>query len=357
MFPAHFTLQSPLWLLALAAPAFALWLRTRRRASAWVVPFCAAWGGRAPAISRLPLVLGTAGAVLLILALARPQWLDEQKRVTGEGYDLMLAIDLSGSMLAEDYERNGEPLNRLDVIKPVIAAFIGQRPSDRIGVAVFAGRAYTLSPLTFDHAWLARQIGRMTTDIVEGGTAIGDGLGVALARLEQRDRTTGGATGGVAGDVAGGADGTGGDAKVGKRLGAFVILLTDGANNAGALSPEQATALAKTRGIPVYAIGVGKTGVSRVPVFDEDGRRRGTRRMRSDLDEGALRRIAAETGGRYFRADEPDAARRAFEAIDAARKITFQTSTRVSATELFPYPAGTGLALVLLAALLSRRRR
>jgi len=340
---AQYTLYSPLWLLALAAIPLVLWLRRRRRTTALVVPFAAAWSrSKTAAPSRLPLVFAVAGAALLVFALARPQRVDVRHTVTGEGYDLMLAIDLSPSMLAEDYGTENARQSRLDVIKPVIAAFIGERPSDRIGVAVFAGNAYTLSPLTFDHAWLAKQIGRMTTDIVGNGTAIGDGLGVALARLEQRER-------GTAGDSAGAS----------KRLGAFVILLTDGANNTGSLAPEQAAALAKARGIPIYAIGVGKNGMVPMPVFDRSGRKLGYRPMRSDLDEGALRRIAEETGGKFFRADATDTVRKAFEAIGAARKIKFQRNSRTEVSELFAPFAGTALALLAFAAILVviRRRR
>jgi len=108
--------------------------------------------------------------------------------VRTQGYDLMLAIDLSGSMLAEDYERDGDRVNRLQAIKPVIQAFINERPSDRIGIVVFSGKAYTLAPLTFDHDWLARQTERLRIGLIEDGTAIGVGLGFALSRLESAAR-------------------------------------------------------------------------------------------------------------------------------------------------------------------------
>jgi Ca-activated chloride channel family protein len=109
--------------------------------------------------------------------------------VRSEGYDIMLAIDLSTSMRAEDFEKDGERINRLQAIKPVIQAFIERRPTDRIGIVLFSGRAYTMAPLTFDHDWLARQLSRVRIGMIEDGTAIGDGLGVALTRLEQARAT------------------------------------------------------------------------------------------------------------------------------------------------------------------------
>eukprot|EP01035_Chromulina_nebulosa_P011119 gene11119-biopygen9306 len=243
----------------------------------------------------------------------------------------MLSVDLSGSMLAEDYEKNGEPINRLQAIKPVIQAFIDQRTADRIGIVLFSGRAYTMAPLTFDHDWLSRQLERLKLGMLENGTAIGDGLGVALTRLEQAKRESGG-----------------------KRQGAFVVLLTDGVNNSGAMTPDQATALAKARGIPVYTIGAGKDGYVPMPVFDANNRRIGRRMMLSDLDEGALRQMAEETGGKFFRAADIGTAEAAFQAIDRAQKIEFQAKSYLITTELFWWLAVPGLVALSLAALAAR---
>src|ERR1043165_8174763 len=162
----------------------------------------------------------------------------------------MLAVDLSTSMRAEDYEKGGERINRLQAIKPVIQAFIDNRPTDRIGIVLFSGRAYTMAPLTFDHNWLSRQLSRVRIGMIEDGTPIGDGLGVSLPRLEQAKRDS-----------------------AGKRMGAFVVLMTDGANNRGALQPQQAAELAKSRGIPVYTIGSGKEGYVPVPVYHANNRK------------------------------------------------------------------------------------
>src|SRR6185503_11985943 len=165
--------------------------------------------------ARWPIMLAFTGLMLLICALARPQRIEDKREVRSEGYDIILSVDLSTSMRAEDYEKGGERINRLQAIKPVIQAFIERRPTDRIGIVLFSGRAYTMAPLTFDHDWLARQLERVKIGMIEDGTAIGDGLGVALTRLEQAKREAGG-----------------------KRIGAFIVLLTDGANNRGSLSPQ-----------------------------------------------------------------------------------------------------------------------
>ena len=329
---SRFALHDPLWLLALLALPAIAWLRGRRRVPVLLVPFSAAW--HRPALvapSRWPAVLAFAGLILLIAALARPQRVEDKREVRSEGYDIMLAIDLSTSMRAEDFEKDGERINRLQAIKPVIQAFIEKRPTDRIGIVLFSGRAYTMAPLTFDHTWLARQLSRVRIGMIEDGTAIGDGLGVALTRLEQAKRESGG-----------------------KRMGAFVVLMTDGANNRGALQPQQAAELAKSRGIPVYTIGSGKDGYVPVPVYDDNNRKMGYRRMLSDLDEGALRQIADTTGGKFFRVADTGTIESAFKAIDRAQKIEFQAKSYLITTELFWWLAAPGLAAMVLAAAFSR---
>ncbi len=324
-----YTLHDPWWLLALLVLPTVMWIRGRRGAPVLIVPFAAAW--HRPSLissSRWPVALATVGLVLLIVALARPQIVEDKREVKQQGYDLMLAIDLSGSMLAEDYERDGEAINRLQAIKPIIQAFVHQRVNDRIGMVVFSGRAYTLAPLTFDHDWLEHQVERLKIGMIEDGTAIGDGLGIALTRLEQAKRSDGN-----------------------KRKGAFVVLMTDGANNRGLLTPEQATEIAKSRAIPVYTIGAGKDGLVRMPVFDDNGNKIGYRRAVSDLDEGALHTMSEATGGKFFRALDIDTAEKAFAAIDAAQKIEFQAKSYLLTTELFAWCAIPGAALLFLGAL------
>ncbi len=326
------TFKDPWWFAALLLVAALLLFRRHRRVPVLLVPFAAAWYRPSlAATSRWPVVLAVIGLVLIITALARPQRVEDKREVRTEGYDILLGIDLSGSMLAEDYERNGDRINRLQAVKPVIQAFINDRPADRIGIVVFSGKAYTLAPLTFDHEWLGRQTERLKIGLIEDGTAIGDGLGVALTRLEQARHQ-----------------------QSGRRQGAFVVLLTDGANNRGALEPAQAAEIAKSRGIPVYTIGAGRDGYVPFPVFDDKGNKIGYRRFPSDLDEGALRAIAEKTGGHYFRAAESDTVEAAFKAINKARKIEFQAKSYLVTTELFYWPAAPGLAAILLGALFAR---
>jgi Ca-activated chloride channel family protein len=328
----HLAFNDPYWLLALLALPVVIWIRGRRRISVLLVPFAAAW--HRPSLvspSRWPVALGFAGLALVIVALARPQRVEDRHEVNSEGYDILLAIDLSTSMRAEDYEKSGERINRLQAIKPVVQAFIERRPQDRIGIVLFSGRAYTMAPLTFDHDWLGRQLERVRIGMIEDGTAIGDGLGVALTRLEQAKRETGG-----------------------KRIGAFVVLLTDGANNRGSLTPQQASELARSRSIPVYTIGAGKDGYVPVPVYDENNRKMGYRRMLSDLDEGSLRAIAEATGGKFFRATDTDTIESAFRAIDGAQKIEFQAKSYLLTTELFWWVAAPGLLLLAASAALAR---
>jgi Ca-activated chloride channel family protein len=327
--PGDYRLHDPWWLLALAVIPLVVWLRGRRGVPALVVPFAAAWYRPSMAtFSRLPVVMGVAGAALLVLALARLQRVDDRRQAHQQGFDLMLAIDLSGSMLAEDNHRPGEGPNRLQVVKPVIQAFMQNRPNDRIGIVVFATQAYTLSPLTFDHDWLSRQLDRIEVGVIDPShTAVGDGLGVALTRLEQAGRETGS-----------------------RRKGAFVVLLTDGSNNAGVLTPPQAAEIARARGIPVYTIGAGKDGYTFMPDVDEQWRKTGmyTQRM-ADLDENALIDISEQTGGRFYRAHDAGTIESAFKSIDEAQKIEFEAKAYLLTTEFFPWFAVPGIICVLMA--------
>jgi Ca-activated chloride channel family protein len=329
-----FRLADPMWFLAAAAIPAVVWLRGRARVPVLLVPFAAAWHRASlSAASNWTSICAVAGLALVIGALARPQRVETRRDVRSQGYDIMLAIDLSGSMLSEDYVRDGERINRLQAIKPVIQAFIERRTSDRIGIVLFSAKAYTLAPLTTDHAWLSKQLERVKIGIIEDGTAIGDALGVAIARLDQskwEDK--------------------------GRRKGAFIVLLTDGGNNMGAITPDQSARLARARGIPIYTIGAGKDGYVPYPIFDDQGKQVDTRQILSDLDEDSLRSIAATTGGKYFRAAETDTIESAFQAIDTNQKIEFQAKSYLLTTELFGWLAVPGLVLFGAGAWLSRPR-
>jgi len=339
---SNLQLADPWWLLALLLLPPLFWLRGRRPVPVLLVPFAATWH-RPSAVSPArwrPALVGMA-LVLLTGGLARPQRVEDRRVVHTQGYDIMLCIDLSGSMMSEDYEKGGERINRLQAIKPVIQAFINNRPNDRIGVVVFAQAAYTLAPLTLDHDWLAGQVARLRIGVVPPeATAIGDGLGVALTRLDQAARETDG-----------------------RRSAAFIALLTDGGNNSGKLSPEQATAIAKARGVKVYTIGAGIAGMAPMPDLDKNynpiiyaNGKKHYNYHPADLDEELLQHIAGETGGKFYRAAETRTIESAFASIDQAQKIEFQAQSYVETTELFPWFAVPGLACMALAALGGNRR-
>jgi Ca-activated chloride channel family protein len=332
------TLAAPEWLLALVClPMLWLWRRRRGHASVWLVPYAANWAGQSAARPPTPAVWAAYGAlVLVVVALARPQTAARQVEPARRGYDIMLAIDLSSSMLAEDYAGPNGVVNRIDTVRPVLRRFIADRPADRIGVVAFAGKALTLAPPTTAHDWLAEKVGALKVGLIEDGTAVGDGVGLALANLERR---------------------RGNSETDSQTDGAFVILLTDGANTSGSLTPPQATAIARHRKIPIYTIGAGRTGMVPFPIFNDAGRRIGTRQFPSSIDENALRIMADETGGRAFKADDATTVAAAFRTIDAAQKATFEPQVTLTMVEHFEWAAFPALVLALAALALEARRR
>lgn len=326
---------NPEWLWLLAALPIVAWLRSRRGAPVLVVPFAARWHHASMIrASRLPQTMAYLGIAMLAVALARPQRVLEKHQRRTEGYDILLAVDLSLSMATEDYQQGFASITRLEAVQPVIKAFIEDRPNDRIGMVIFSGRAYTLAPLTFDHEWLKRQAARLTTSTVpEEGTAIGDGLAVALTRLEQSARQ-----------------------QNAQRLGAFIVLLTDGANNRGTIAPLDAAQIARTRGIPVYTIGAGRDGIGRIRRYDKEGNFIGYHRIRNELDEETLIKISQMTGAQYFRAHDSGTIRAAFDAVDRAKKIKFEGTSYSLTREYFVWLAAPGVVLWLIGALASSAR-
>ncbi len=319
--------HDPLWLLLLLLLPGVAWLRHRRGVPALIVPGAHEWHAPGPTISTWwTLACAYLGLVLLICALARPQVLVPQEDNKKRGYDFMIAIDLSTSMYAEDFQRGSKTTNRLQAIKPVIAAFINERPNDRIGIVVFGGRAYTFAPLTFDHDWLRKQSSRLAIGLIEDGTAIGDALGICLSRLKE-----------------------GAKDKTAPREGGFIVLLTDGASNKGSIDPRQAATLAAQEGVPIYTIGAGAEGNIPMPVFDAAGRRVGTEMQPSEVDTLMLQDVSTKTGGKFFRATNSNAVREAFAQIDGAEKIEFGAPPPMIDEELFPIFTLLGLALLALA--------
>ena len=236
-------------------------------------------------LRHTPFVLRCAAYALLVVALARPQDVDEQRRSSAEGIDIMLSIDVSGSMLARDFKPD-----RITAAKEVAGRFIADRYGDRLGLVVFAGEAFTQSPLTTDQSTLQTMLSRIRSGIIEDGTAIGNGLATAINRLRESDAKS----------------------KV-------IILLTDGVNNRGEIAPLMAADIAADMGIKVYTIGVGTRGKAPYPVVDMFGNM-SFQPMDVEIDENTLEGIAERTGGRYFRATDNDKLQSIYDEINQLEK-------------------------------------
>lgn len=289
------------------------------------------------ALARLPLswaqvlqpmlpVLYGLGVLALVVALARPQKGLEESRVRTEAVDIVLLVDVSTSMRAEDFTTAARSLNRLDAAKIVLEKFIRARPGDRLGMVAFSAMPYTVSPLTLDHGWLLQQMDRLQTGMIEDGTAIGDAIASAVNRL--RDSVA--------------------KSKV-------VILLTDGMNNRGKLSPENAAQAARAMKIKVYTVGAGSTDWVRVPVRDPFG---GTQyvRQRAEIDEATLTRIAETTGATYFRAADMKALESCYRQIDQMEKTEVNVDQYTRFEERFMPWVLAGLTLLGLEKLLALTR-
>lgn len=232
------------------------------------LPFLSNRGGVKLWIRHLPFVLRVIAVAAIIVAIARPRSSSNYEKIDSEGIDIVLAMDISTSMLARDFNPD-----RIGAAKDIAIQFIAERPSDRIGVVVFAGESFTQSPLTTDRATLINLMKEIECGIIEDGTAIGNGLANAVARLK--------------------------DSQAKSRV---VILLTDGVNNSGEIAPQMAIEIAKTYGIRVYTIGVGAMGEAPYPMMTPYGVKEVN--VKVEIDEKLLEEIASETGGSYFRATD-----------------------------------------------------
>ncbi|MBI1976839.1 MAG: VWA domain-containing protein [Candidatus Omnitrophica bacterium] len=259
---------------------------------------------------------------LLILAMARPQSGLSAAEITAEGIDMMMALDISGSMKALDFQ----PHDRLKVAKEEASRFVDGRQHDRIGLVVFSKESFTQCPLTSDYGMLLKLLDRVQIGMIEDGTAIGMGLATSVNRLRASEAKS----------------------KV-------IILLTDGVNNAGKIDPLTAAKLAQTMKIRVYTIGIGKQGTAPYPVDDPVF---GTRyvQMETQIDEDVLQQIAQLTGGRYFRAKDKDSLRKIYQEIDALEKSKVSVKNWTEYRELFPVFAIPALILLVLEIVLQQTR-
>jgi Ca-activated chloride channel family protein len=325
--------QDPHYLyLLLLLPFWMLWLQHRARRAptlrlgheSQIVALPDTW--RSLSARSLPLLQALLLA-LALLALARPQSIEQESTVRSEGVDLMLALDLSTSMLAEDAQAAPPRKNRLTMAQDVLAAFLHGRPGDRIGLVAFAARPYSASPLTLDHAWLQSTVARLRTGDIEDGTALGDAIFAAINRLRGKPEQT-----------------REQQAKRAKHQ--AIVLVTDGRSNAGIGTPMMAAAAAKALGIRIHCIGIGSRGAAVMPMADPFG---GVvyREVKADLDENTLREIAATTGGSYFRADDRAMLARVFQQIDRLEKAPIEEKVRLAYRELYPLFLLGALALGL----------
>ena len=263
-------------------------------------------------LRHLPFLLRTFALVMIVIAIARPRSSTEMERIDTEGIDIVLAMDVSTSMLARDLTPD-----RINASKDIAIEFISQRPSDRMGIVVFAGESFTQCPLTTDRATLINLMKEIQTDLIEDGTAIGNGLATAVARMKDSDAKS-----------------------------RVVILLTDGVNNRGEISPQMAAEIAKTYGIRVYTIGVGKEGMAPYPVMTPWGV--DVQNVKVEIDEKLLAEIAESTGGRYFRATDNTKLAEIYSEINKMEKARTTVDSFPVYKELF----GLYALLALLALLL-----
>jgi Ca-activated chloride channel family protein len=314
----YFEYPKLLWLLVIPVLLLAhyLWLELSGRRPHLRVPTATPWTltGTSPlAILRhLPFVLRLAALTLIIVCIARPRSSSQLERIDTEGIDIVLAMDVSTSMLARDFSPD-----RISAAKDIAIEFIADRPSDRIGIVVFAGESYTQCPLTTDRATLINLMKEVSTDLIEDGTAIGNGLSTAVARLKDSDAKS-----------------------------RVVILLTDGVNNCGEIAPETAAEIAKTYGVRVYTIGVGANGMAPYPVITPWGVE--TRNVQVEIDEKLLQAVAETTGGRYFRATDNTKLAEIYSEIGKMEKVRTTVDSFPVYKELYGRYALAALICLLL---------
>lgn len=306
-----------LWLLVIPALMLVhyIYIELSGRRPHLRVPDVKFWkaGGRSVlgVIRHLPFLLRTIALVMIIIAIARPRSSTKMDKIDTEGIDIVLAMDVSTSMLARDFTPD-----RISAAKDIAIEFISQRPSDRMGIVVFAGESYTQCPLTTDRATLINLMKEIETGLIEDGTAIGNGLATAVARMQNSDAKS-----------------------------RVVILLTDGVNNSGEITPQTAADIAKTYGIRVYTIGVGANGTAPYPVMTPWGVQ--MQNVEVEIDENLLKNIAETTGGRYFRATDNTKLSEIYSEINKMEKARTTIDSFPIYKELF-----TGFALIALACLL-----
>jgi len=311
--------EDPWLLLILLLIPILVW-RERRSVNAIlyssIIPLKEAGFDRSEILEVIPTILRFLAIALFIIAFARPQQGHKKTEIISQGVDIVLAIDTSGSMQALDFKKNNSPVTRLTVVKDVVSGFITNRDKDRIGMVVFGAEAFTQSPLTLDHQILGSFLSKLKIGMAGDSTAIGSAIGISIKRLKDL-----------------------------KSKSKIIILLTDGRNNSGKIPPLQAAEIAKTLGIKIYTIGVGKKGKAPFLVDTILGKRLIYQNV--DIDEKTLKNISKITNAQYFRATDTETLKSIYEHINLLEKSEVKTLDHSEYTELFHYILIPGLLLLI----------
>ncbi|MEY2509941.1 MAG: Ca-activated chloride channel [Verrucomicrobiota bacterium] len=332
------TFAQPWFLLVLLAIPLLAWLRGRSGPAA-ALTFSSTSALRSLGKSSAARAGKFLRALLLIalaffaVAMARPQLGKSLTQVEASGIDIMLALDVSGSMLTKDFTIGGEQATRIDAIREVTRKFIEARPNDRIGIIAFAGRPYVVSPMTLDHDWLQKNLERVKIGLVEDGTAIGSGMSAAANRLNDK-----------------------------RSKSRVIVLLTDGENNTGKIPPNTAAEAIKALKIHFYAIGAGINGIAPTPVFNPQNGKPVTdmfgnilyQNQRVHFNEAGLKEVAKIADGQFYRATDTRSLEQIFADIDKLEKTTVSVKKYQQYRDLFPALIATGLGLLLAQLLLAQ---
>ena len=314
-------------LLLLLVPVLAWWKGRRGRQAAFLYSSVQLVKGVAEMhrsrAGQILAALRWLALAFFVVGMARPQLTESEEKIKASGIDIVVALDLSGSMESEDFKLHGRQVNRLEIAKDVLKKFIERRRADRIGLVAFAGKAYIAAPLTLDHSFLLQNLERLNLHTIEDGTAIGSGLSASINRLREL-----------------------------KSKSKIVILMTDGQNNAGKVPPLTAAEAAQSLGVKTYTIGVGTRGTAPMPRQNVFGQKVYVQ-VPVDIDEETLKAVAAKTGGKYFRADSSETLRAIYDLIDKEEKTEVEVNKYVRIKELFPWAVVPGLLLLLLEVLLN----
>ena len=320
----------PWWLLALLVIPVVAWMQGGRGPSpairfSFVAPLRGFSRPRRAGVGGFRSFIICAALGCFVLALARPRLGKTQDTIESSGVDILLELDVSGSMLAEDFKLGNDRANRLEVVKDVTKRFIEGRPNDRIGIIAFAGRPYLVSPLTLDHDWLLKNLERLRVGLVEDGTSIGSALASAANRLKDKQAKS-----------------------------KIIVLLTDGDENITTIPPATAAEAAKTLGIKIYTIAAGTNGTAPYPAGRDFFGNKVYRDIPVSVDEGQLRKVAEIGGGKFFVAMDTNSLNKIFTEIDKLEKTEVKLKRKTDWRDLFQWFIASGAVLAALHAMLSQ---